>query len=79
MSVKIRLARFGRKKKPVYRIVAANSRAPRDGSFLEILGTYNPLLQKDNPGRIVVNQEKIAYWQKVGAQPTDVVKRLLKN
>lgn len=79
MAVKIRLARFGRKKKPVYRVVVANALAPRDGAFLEIVGTYNPLLAKEDPKRVVLDMDKIEHWQKVGAQPTEVVKRLLKT
>jgi small subunit ribosomal protein S16 len=77
MAVKIRLARSGAKKRPYYRIVAANGDAPRDGSFLEKLGAYNPLLPKDHAQRITVNQERLSYWLKTGAQPTDRVARML--
>ena len=71
--VKIRLQRFGAHKAPKYRIVAADSRSPRDGKFLEILGTYNPLT---DPATVTVDAEKVQAWLKNGAQPTDVVKRL---
>jgi small subunit ribosomal protein S16 len=75
MSVKIRLLRMGAKKKPIYRIVAADARAPRDGAFLEILGTYNPhSLTPD----IQLNQELVKKWLACGAQPTDTVRSLLK-
>ena len=77
MSVSIRLARGGMKKRPVYRIVVANSRAARDGKFLEKIGTYNPLLPKDSPLRVTLDTERAAYWLGVGAQPTDRVARFL--
>jgi small subunit ribosomal protein S16 len=77
MSVSIRLARGGMKKRPVYRIVVANSRAARDGKFLEKIGTYNPLLPKDAPNRVTLDTERAAYWLGVGAQPTDRVARFL--
>jgi small subunit ribosomal protein S16 len=77
MSLKIRLARGGTKKKPVYRIVVAEARSPRDGRFIEKLGSYNPILPNDNPARIVVDAEKAAEWMKKGAQPTDRVARFL--
>lgn len=76
MAVRIRLTRMGSKKKPFYRMVAANSEAPRDGKFLEIIGTYNPLKE---PAEIVVDQEKLVKWIKRGAQPTSTVKSLLRN
>ena len=79
MAVKIRLARGGAKKRPYYRIVAADARAPRDGDFIEKLGTYNPLLQKDDPKRVVLNSERIQYWLSCGAQPTDRVRYLLRK
>lgn len=74
MAVKIRLARLGRKKKPFYRIVVANSEAPRDGKFLEVVGTYDPL--KD-PIELNIQQEKVQAWLDKGAKPTDTVKSLL--
>ena len=77
MAMKIRLARGGSKKRPFYRIVAADSRMPRDGRFVEKLGTYNPLLAKDNAERVVMNVERIQYWIGQGAQVTDRVSRFL--
>lgn len=77
MSLAIRLARGGMKKRPVYRIVVTDSRNPRDGKFLEKLGTYNPLLPKDAGNRVTLDTERAAYWLGVGAQPTDRVARFL--
>ena len=77
MAVKIRLARGGSKKRPVYRIVAADIRAPRDGRFIEKLGSYNPLLPKDSEERVVLNEERIKHWLDHGALPTDRVTRFL--
>lgn len=77
MSMKIRLARGGSNKRPFYAIVAADSRMPRDGRFIEKLGTYNPLLAKDNEDRIRLNAERIKHWLGHGAQPTDRVARFL--
>jgi small subunit ribosomal protein S16 len=77
MSMKIRLARGGSKKRPHYAIVATDSRMPRDGRFLEKLGTYNPLLAKDSEDRIKMNAERVQYWLGQGAQPTDRVARFL--
>lgn len=77
MSLKIRLARGGSKKRPVYRVVVADARAPRDGRFIEKLGTYNPLLPSDSAQRFVIDFEKAAEWIKKGAQPTDRVARFL--
>ena len=77
MATKIRLARGGSKKRPFYRIVVADVRAPRDGRFIEKLGTYNPLLAKDNPERITMNKERMQHWLDEGAQPTDRVLRFL--
>lgn len=77
MAMKIRLARAGSKKRPFYRIVAANSRMPRDGRFLEKLGTYNPLLPKDSEDRVKMNAERIKHWLDLGAQPTDRISRML--
>lgn len=77
MSMKIRLARGGSKKRPHYAIVATDSRMPRDGRFLEKLGTYNPLLAKDSEDRVKMNVERVQYWLGQGAQPTDRVARFL--
>ena len=77
MSVKIRLARAGAKKRPFYRIVATDSRSPRDGSFLEKLGTYDPLQPSDSDRRVVLNEERIRHWLGHGAQVTDRVARFL--
>ena len=77
MAMKIRLARGGSKKRPFYRIVAADSRMPRDGRFIEKLGTYNPLLPKDSEERVKMNMERIQYWLGQGAQPTDRIARML--
>ncbi len=75
MSLKIRLARGGAKKRPYYRIVVADARSPRDGRFIERLGTYDPLKAKDDATRIVFDVEKARAWLAKGAQPTDRVKR----
>ena len=77
MAMKIRLARGGSKKRPFYRIVAADSRMPRDGRYVEKLGTYNPLLAKDSEDRVKMNLERIQYWLGEGAQVTDRVSRML--
>ncbi|MEY4670207.1 MAG: ribosomal protein [Pseudomonadota bacterium] len=77
MSVSLRLSRGGSKKRPYYKIVIANSRAPRDGKFLEQVGTYNPLLAKDDENRVRLVEDRVKYWLGVGAQPTDRVARLL--
>ena len=77
MAMKIRLARGGSKKRPFYSIVATDSRMPRDGRFLEKLGTYNPLLAKDDEKRVVMNLERVQHWLSQGAQPTDRVARFL--
>ena len=77
MALRIRLARGGAKKRPFYRIVVAENTAPRDGRFIEKLGTYNPLLPKDHPERVVMNLERIQYWLSKGAKPTDRVLRFL--
>ena len=76
MAVRIRLRRMGRKKRPFYRIVAADSRSPRDGRFIETLGTYNPLTE---PATVEVKEERIFYWLQNGAQPTQTVKNLLRR
>jgi len=75
--LKIRLARGGAKKRPYYSIVVADSHSPRDGRFIEKVGTYDPLLAKDNPGRVTLKVERIQDWMKKGAQPTDRVARFL--
>jgi small subunit ribosomal protein S16 len=77
MAIAIRLSRGGAKKRPYYRIVATDSRSPRDGRYLEQIGTYNPLLAKDDPARIKLNEERARYWLGVGAQPSDRVARFL--
>ena len=76
MPVRIRLMRFGRKKRPFYRVVAADSRAPRDGKFLEILGYYDPLKE---PFEFKVNEEKVKKWLEKGAEPTETVRTLLRK
>ena len=75
MAVKLRLTRVGSKKNPIYRVVAADSRSPRDGQFIEIVGRYNP---QTDPSTIELDEEKIRAWLEKGAQPTDSVRRLLK-
>ena len=77
MAIKIRLARGGSKKRPFYRIVAADSRMPRDGRFIEKLGTYNPLLPKDSEDRVKMDMDRVQYWLSHGAQTTDRVSRFL--
>lgn len=76
MAVKIRLRRMGSKKAPYYRVVVADSRYPRDGRFIEQVGTYNPMIE---PAAVEFDAEKVTKWISNGAQPTDTVKRLLKN
>ena len=75
MSVKLRLARIGSKKNPIYRVVAADSRSPRDGRFIEVVGRYNP---QSNPSLIDIDLEKVDAWLGKGAQPTDPVAKLIK-
>ncbi len=77
MAMKIRLARGGSKKRPFYRIVASDSRMPRDGRYVEKLGTYNPLLPKDSEERVKMDMERVQYWLDQGAQPTDRISRFL--
>ena len=77
MAIALRLSRGGAKKRPYYRIVAADSRAPRDGKYLEQIGTYNPLLAKDDENRVKLNEDRARYWLGVGAQPSDRVHRFL--
>jgi small subunit ribosomal protein S16 len=74
VAVKIRLRRIGAKKKPIYRMVVADSRSPRDGRFIEMVGHYNPLV---DPPQITVNEDRVHQWLKWGAQPTETVKALL--
>jgi len=76
MAVKLRLKRMGSKQKPFYRIVAADARSPRDGRFIETVGTYNPIKGAD---QITVNEEKALTWLKNGAQPTDTVKNIFQK
>ena len=76
MAVKIRLARHGAKKRPFYRIVVADSESPRDGRFLETVGTYNPVQE---PAEVTLKKERITYWMEQGAAPTDTVRSLLKK
>jgi small subunit ribosomal protein S16 len=77
MSLKIRLTRAGAKKRPFYRIVVADSRSPRDGRFIERVGTYDPMKKKDDPARVSLETEKVQAWLTKGAQPTDRVLRFL--
>ena len=77
MAVAIRLSRGGAKKRPYYRIVVADSRAPRDGRYLEQVGVYNPLLAKDSPERVKLNEDRVRHWLSVGATPSDRVARFL--
>ena len=77
MAMKIRLARTGSKKRPFYRIVATDSRMPRDGRFIEKLGTYSPLLPKDSADRVKLNVDRINHWIGQGAKPSDRVSRML--
>ena len=76
MAVKLRLKRMGAKARPFYRIVAADSRSPRDGRFIETVGTYNPIQEANN---VVIDEEKALKWLNNGAEPTDTVRNLLKN
>ncbi|MBE7414946.1 MAG: 30S ribosomal protein S16 [Deltaproteobacteria bacterium] len=76
MAVKIRLTRQGAKKKPFYRIVVADSEAPRDGDFLEVVGTYDPMAE---PARVALKGDRVSYWLSKGAVPTDTVRQLLKK
>lgn len=77
MSVKMRLSRGGSKKRPYYYVVIANSQSPRDGKYIEQVGTFNPMLKKDDENRTKLKTERIQHWLKAGAQPTDRVMRLL--
>ena len=77
MSLKIRLARGGAKKRPYYSIVIADARSPRDGRFIERVGTYNPMVDRSHPDRITLKSERVQHWLGVGALPTDRVARFL--
>jgi small subunit ribosomal protein S16 len=77
MALSMRLSRGGSKKRPYYRIVIADARSPRDGKFIEKIGTYNPLLAKDDEKRVVLDSDRAKHWLSVGAQPTDRVARFL--
>ena len=79
MSVRIRLSRGGSKKRPFYKVVAADQRAPRDGRFIERLGSYNPMLPKDHADRFTVDVERVKYWLSNGAQPTERLEKLLSS
>ena len=79
MSLKIRLSRGGAKKRPFYKIVLADSRSPRDGKFIEKLGTYNPMLPVEHEQRLILKEERIKHWLSVGAQPTDRVAKFFAN
>lgn len=79
MSVRIRLSRGGSKKRPYYHIVAADSRAPRDGRYIEKLGAYNPLLPQDCEQRLILDQDKVKSWLSKGAQPTERLQKLFSN
>lgn len=77
MSLRIRLARAGAKKRPFYHIVVADSRSPRDGRYIEKVGTYNPMVARDHPGRMTIKDERVKHWLGVGAEPSDRVARFL--
>jgi small subunit ribosomal protein S16 len=77
MALRIRLARGGTKKRPFYRIVVADSRSPRDGRFVEKIGTYNPMVPRDHPERLRLDEERAKHWLSVGASPSDRVARFL--
>ena len=79
MAIRLRLTRLGSKKRPFYRIVAAENTAPRDGKFIEIIGTYNPMLAKDKADRVVVKKDRAEYWLGTGASPSDRVAKLFVN
>jgi small subunit ribosomal protein S16 len=79
MATKIRLARGGSKKRPFYRIVVADERAPRDGNFIEKIGNFNPMVPKDHKERVVISKERAEHWLKVGAQPTERMQRILSD
>ncbi len=79
MSVRIRLSRGGSKKRPFYRVVAADQRAPRDGRFIERLGSYNPMLPQGHAERFTINEERVKYWLANGAEPTERLQKMLSN
>ena len=79
MAIRLRLARLGSKKRPVYRIVAAENTAPRDGKFIEVIGTYNPLLAKDDKNRFTIKVDRAEFWMSSGAQPSDRVARIFEK
>jgi len=79
MALKIRLSRGGAKKRPFYKIVLADARSPRDGKFLEKLGTYNPMLPQEHAERLVLKNDRIQHWLSMGAQPTDRVARFFSD
>ena len=79
MSVRIRLSRGGSEKRPFYKVVAADQRAPRDGRFIERLGSYNPMLPKEHADRFIVDVERVKYWLSKGAQPTERLEKLLSS
>lgn len=79
MSIALRFSRGGSKKAPYYRLVATDSRSPRDSKFLEKLGTYNPLLARDDKNRFSVNEERVNYWLSVGAKPSETAARFLRT
>ncbi|HSO42703.1 MAG: 30S ribosomal protein S16 [Rhodospirillales bacterium] len=79
MALRLRLTRGGAKKRPFYRIVVADARSPRDGRFIEVLGTYNPMLAGDHPERVVLKEERLRHWLSVGATPSDRVARFCAN
>ena len=79
MSTALRFSRGGSKKNPYFRLVATDSRSPRDSKFIEKLGTYNPVLPKDDAKRFTFNEERLKYWLSVGAQPSETVARFLRT
>lgn len=79
MAVKIRLARRGAKKRPYYKVVVSDARSPRDGKFIEIIGSYNPLLASTDATRVIIEADKAKKWLENGAQPTEVVAKLFKK
>jgi small subunit ribosomal protein S16 len=79
MALKIRLSRGGAKKRPFYHVVVADSRSPRDGRFIERVGSYNPMVPKEDPERVILNAERIKHWMSVGALPSDRVARFLSD
>ena len=77
MALKLRMSRGGAKRRPFYRIVVADSRKPRDGRYIERVGTYDPMLEKENPNRVILNEDRIKHWLSRGAKPSDRVARFL--